>query len=188
MLRGRRILPVPWTYHLETTNEGCALLERTWPCSWDTCQRTFRGVAVLEHNSEAVYSFTHGDYPWTFFSSARDAVQVADLLAHESAHARLSVVLQFDPLLDDDGAEVHPSPWRPDPRPLAGVMNGVHAFVNVCEFYRRLAGCESSRDSTIFEQQAVKVRTGWRYLKEAAQPTEVGADFLNELEQAVEAL
>ncbi|MEV4516084.1 HEXXH motif domain-containing protein [Dactylosporangium sp. NPDC049525] len=57
-------------------------------------------------------------------------------LLHEFQHSKLNGLLHLVDLFDDDGQR-HYSPWRDDPRPLAGLLHGAYAFLAVAD-YRRL--------------------------------------------------
>ena len=138
-----------------------------------------------------VTSVTLGRLQGSLIASLRDPVQVADALCHEGSHTRLGLLLHLDPLLQDDGAAVHPSPWRQDPRPLKGLLNGVHAFVNVCEFYRRRALKEptlAAAADDVRELQRARVLQAWDYLEARADPTTLGQFVMDDLAAAVEAL
>src|SRR5690606_33057915 len=123
---------------LAALEEGLYLLRDVWPEAHDASQRLLRSVVVLEHSSDLVLSFTDGRWLGVLFASCREAFQVAGSIVHETAHARLAPLLSLGPLLLGDDASTHRSPWRSDPRSLHGLLNGVHAFTNVCTFYRRL--------------------------------------------------
>jgi HEXXH motif-containing protein len=136
-----------------------------------------------------VTSVTLGRLQGALIASLRDPVQVADALCHEGSHTRLGLLLHLDALLEDDGAAIHPSPWRQDPRPLKGLLNGVHAFVNVCEFYRRLASAEPTLAAAaegVRELQRGRVLQAWDYLTSRARPTALGAFVMDDLAAAVE--
>lgn len=188
--------PVPLladpTASLPILAQGRSLLAEAWPMAARAAERAFHALFVFELlPGGGTSSVSRGDFQGAFAASLRDPVQVADLLSHEGAHTRIAPVYALDPLLANDSERVHPSPWRSDPRPLSGVMNGVHAFVNVCEFYRRLmiarpdfaAGVAPIRD-----HEAERVRQAWAYLRGQARPTQVGEIFLTKLGAAAEAL
>ncbi len=60
----------------------------------------------------------------------------AETLIHEFCHNKLYTLLELDPLFKEGGGEpIYYSPWRPDPRPLIGILLGAHAFLNVARFY-----------------------------------------------------
>lgn len=177
--------------HISMLNEGLSLLRDVWPEAYDECRRTYRGVVFLRHTQCMTYSFTDSDFPRLFLASARDPVQVADALVHECAHARLASILQLDSIVVDDNRPKYRSPWRKDDRPLLGVLQGIHAFVNVCEFYKRmnLQGPKyDRRNSEILTRQKLNVRTAWREIGTKIRPTDIGSSFVKELASATEAL
>jgi HEXXH motif-containing protein len=45
------------------------------------------------------------------------------------------VLLELDALLENAFSPLYPSPVRPDPRPLHGVLLAVHAFLPVARLY-----------------------------------------------------
>ncbi|WTW98378.1 HEXXH motif domain-containing protein [Streptomycetaceae bacterium NBC_01309] len=66
-----------------------------------------------------------------------DGATLAETLVHEFQHAKLNVVMDLVPLTADDDLCRY-SPWRPDPRPAAGVLHGAYAYLGVIEFLDRL--------------------------------------------------
>jgi len=63
---------------------------------------------------------------------------LAEALVHETQHNKLNLLSHLDPILENaDGS--FPSPVRPDPRPLWGVLLAVHAFVPVERLHDHLA-------------------------------------------------
>jgi HEXXH motif-containing protein len=72
-----------------------------------------------------------------------DSVSMAATLVHEFHHNLLGGLLHMIPLYDHDPEERFYTLWREDPRPIAGVMSGVHAFSGVTAFWRELGRHES---------------------------------------------
>jgi HEXXH motif-containing protein len=69
-----------------------------------------------------------------------DAASLAATLVHEFQHVVLGGVLHLTRLCEDDPRERIYVPWRDDPRPLGGAIQGVYAFLGVTAFWRRFAG------------------------------------------------
>lgn len=177
---------------LPILTQGRALLGQVWPTASAATERAFHALFVFDLiEGFGTSSVSRPDFQGCFSASLRDMVQVADLLVHEGAHTRIGPVYALDPMIRNDSERIHPSPWRSDLRPLSGVMNGIHAFVNVCEFYRRLSLAQphlASGVAPIYEDQAERVRRAWSYFRERAQPTAVGEAFVSQLGAAAEAL
>jgi hypothetical protein len=73
-----------------------------------------------------------------------DPAIVAEQVVHECTHALLFLCQELDPLIDPEAhgdgwaGDLVYSPWRDDPRPVAGLLHGVAVFT-------RVAMCHSAR-------------------------------------------
>lgn len=65
-----------------------------------------------------------------------DAPDFANTLVHEFQHAKLSALLDLVELTDPDPSTRYYAPWRDDPRPLPGLLQGTYAFLGVTDFWR----------------------------------------------------
>jgi HEXXH motif-containing protein len=65
------------------------------------------------------------------------AEELAETLVHELAHAKLYALHDLVPLCSEGPGALHRSPWRRDPRPVAGLLHGAYAFLAVCDLHRR---------------------------------------------------
>lgn len=86
-------------------------------------------------------------------SPPEDEVDLAVSLVHEFQHIKLGGLLHLIALTDDDGAAIHHAPWRDDPRPLSGLVQGVYAFYGIADFWRtrRLVSTGAHRRIADFE-------------------------------------
>ncbi|MBQ0901299.1 HEXXH motif domain-containing protein [Micromonospora sp. U21] len=73
-------------------------------------------------------------------SEPEDAPELAVTLVHEFQHIKLGGLLHLTPLLRAEPAGRLYAPWRDDPRPLGGLIQGVYAFVGITEFWRAYRG------------------------------------------------
>jgi HEXXH motif-containing protein len=73
-------------------------------------------------------------------------VDVALTLAHETQHMKLSAVLDMLRLIGPDDGSRYYAPWREDPRPAAGLLQGAYAFLGVTAFWRRQRNATSDPD------------------------------------------
>jgi HEXXH motif-containing protein len=69
-------------------------------------------------------------------SPPSDAVTLAVSLVHEFQHIKLGAMMHLGPLTVEPDERRHYAPWRDDPRPLAGLVQGVYAFVGIAAFWR----------------------------------------------------
>ncbi|WP_219511370.1 HEXXH motif domain-containing protein [Nonomuraea ceibae] len=70
-------------------------------------------------------------------STPPDGRWLASTFAHEVQHAKLGAVLDVMDLLEPDDGRRYYAPWRPDPRPLSGLIQGAYAYLGVAGFWRR---------------------------------------------------
>jgi HEXXH motif-containing protein len=66
-----------------------------------------------------------------------DDVSMALTLAHEVQHAKLAALMDLLPMVTEPAPDLFYAPWRPDPRPLAGLLQGMYAHLGVARFWRR---------------------------------------------------
>jgi HEXXH motif-containing protein len=64
-----------------------------------------------------------------------DAVILAETLVHEFQHVKLGALLDMVPLATPGGEKVY-APWRQDPRPASGLLQGVYAHLGIVRFWR----------------------------------------------------
>lgn len=64
------------------------------------------------------------------------ASTLALLMIHEFQHAKLGAVLDMADLHDPHDTRLFEAPWRQDPRPLEGLLQGTYAHVGVTDFWR----------------------------------------------------
>jgi hypothetical protein len=66
-----------------------------------------------------------------------DDLTLAETLMHECQHLKLCALLDLFPMVADDGAGWYYAPWRDDPRPVRGLLQGACAFFGVTRFWRQ---------------------------------------------------
>lgn len=83
-------------------------------------------------------SFSSSRLPGTvFLSRTSDVFRTAEAMVHEHGHLVLNGVMDYVALINDHERLVY-SPWRPDARPVAGLLHAVFVFSVVVEFLRSL--------------------------------------------------
>ena len=65
-----------------------------------------------------------------------DAATLALLCIHEFQHGKLGAVMDMADLHDPADKRLFEAPWRPDPRPLEGLLQGTYAHVGVTDYWR----------------------------------------------------
>ncbi|MEU5532310.1 HEXXH motif domain-containing protein [Streptomyces sp. NPDC020362] len=74
-------------------------------------------------------------------SLPEESSELAATLVHEFQHVKLGALTHLSPLVRRVGKsheqpELFHAPWRDDPRPLEGVLQGIYAFLGVARFWR----------------------------------------------------
>lgn len=87
-----------------------------------------------------------------------DPVLMAETLVHEFQHLKLCGVMDLVPLIEPCEERVY-APWRPDPRPAGGLLQGVYAHLGVARFWDGQRRVESVPDD-LFRAQVTYER--WR--------------------------
>jgi HEXXH motif-containing protein len=96
-----------------------------------------------------------------------DPVTLAETLVHEFQHVKLCGLLDMVPLAESGGETVY-APWRRDPRPAGGLLQGVYAHVGIVRFWATQRHAETGPDD-VFRAHAQFAR--WRPTIEAAADT-----------------
>jgi HEXXH motif-containing protein len=63
---------------------------------------------------------------------SRGVAQTIELVVHETAHLHLRAAQAAADLIDPCHAATYPSPLRPEPRPLIGILLAYHALAYIC--------------------------------------------------------
>ncbi|WP_267242225.1 aKG-HExxH-type peptide beta-hydroxylase [Streptomyces sp. PR69] len=204
---GQRIAPPPigaarplsaaaarrWTALLR---DACALLAETDPPSAAAAHVLLRTVQPMNaHEPFRVRSVTSADaVGGCALSWPGSALSCAATLAHELQHSKLSALGHLAPLYEaadpTDRERLYYAPWRDDPRPLSGMLQGVYAFAGVARFWR----AQTLRQDTDCEGLAWFESELWRRQLRHVLPavagdpalTDVGRRLLARLRAAVD--
>ncbi|MFD8564138.1 HEXXH motif domain-containing protein [Streptosporangium canum] len=95
-------------------------------------------------------------------SEPLDGCSLAVTLAHELQHAKLSALLDVVTLLAPDDGSRHYAPWRDDPRPLGGLLQGAYAYLGVTEFWRRQRAHEKGKAAVLASAEFAQWREAAR--------------------------
>ncbi|MFD4668684.1 HEXXH motif-containing putative peptide modification protein [Lentzea sp. NPDC058450] len=104
-----------------------------------------------------------------YLSLPPDPRAAALALTHELQHGKLSVLMDLFPLAAADSGELFYAPWRPDPRPLVGLLHGIYAHLGVAGFWRRYD-----------DEQAEREHARWRTATRQAAATALTCGRLTE--------
>ncbi|UVS81218.1 aKG-HExxH-type peptide beta-hydroxylase [Actinokineospora sp. UTMC 2448] len=116
--------------------------------AWRVLRRTDPGAAaelgamittlapMAAHDDKANSSTVTDALGCVFLTFNTDPETLAATLVHELQHAKLAAVMDMHPLTTTSRTRYY-APWREDPRPVAGLLHGVYAFLGVTGFWRR---------------------------------------------------
>jgi len=98
-------------------------------------------VKVIVPRDDPVSGVVSSSSPETFgavaMSQPTDACVLAETLVHEVQHVKLSALLDMVSLTRPDEGNRFYAPWRDDPRPARGLLQGAYAYLGVSGFWRR---------------------------------------------------
>lgn len=118
--------------------ETWSLLLRHHPAMAQAVAQLIRVIVPLERPSEGERSSSS---PETFgaiaLSRPRNATSLAVTLIHELQHLKLSAVIDLVTLTRPDDGRRYYAPWRDDPRPASGLLQGAYAYLGISGFWRR---------------------------------------------------
>ncbi|MGW0580369.1 aKG-HExxH-type peptide beta-hydroxylase, partial [Streptomyces sp. NPDC002920] len=133
-------------------------------------------------------SVTSGDaFGGVEASEPDDAVQLAVTLVHEFQHTKLGGLLHLTPLVTEepDGPpELWYAPWRDDPRPLDGLLQGIYAFFGIAGFWRSHRGAAGRHSALAHFEFALwreQVATALAQVHDHPRLTPVGRTVLGSL-------
>lgn len=128
-----------------STNHWQSLADQAWeilvriqPDLSDSLARAMFSIVPLVPSVEGEpYSVTS---PESFGSAMmelpRDATSLAVSLIHEFQHVKLGALLDLISLTHEESGAFHYAPWRLDPRPISGLLQGAYAYFGIVSFWR----------------------------------------------------
>jgi hypothetical protein len=107
---------------------------------------------------------------------------------HEARHIKLSALLNLVSLCKPDDGQRYYAPWRVDPRPASGLLQGAYAFLGVSGFWR---GQQASAPEPEVRRRAAAEFALWGdgaalvcdTLLSSEQLTPEGLEFTREMER-----
>jgi len=163
--------------------------------AWDVLVRYHRwaaepmvaGISVIvpltpHSDTDLVSATTPAAFGAIATSWPPDQVTLAETLVHEFQHVKLCGLLDMVPLLESGGEKVY-APWRQDPRPVGGLLQGVYAHLGIMRFWLAQQHAETGQDD-VLRAQASLARWGAaigpavRTLQETGCLTQAGLRFV----------
>lgn len=174
-----------WVAMLE---EAFGLVERFLPETFAEMCLALREVVPVGYDEERHLSASYREAIGTVYLTLHPNVMtMTEAVIHEFQHNKINVASYELDFIENAFSPLYPSPVRPDPRPLWGILLAVHAFLPVAELYRRMRDAQhpfaalpgfESRLSDI----DLKNHEGMEMLRAHAQLTASGAALFADLE------
>lgn len=122
----------------------------------------------------------------------RDPLLLAETVLHETGHLALGSLTDLVDLTDPYDRTHHRVGWRPDPRPLGGVLTGTHAHIGLLDFWSRAARTLGGAQARLAEQRLRLCGTQaaealWVLRRNRAALTSWGARFVEHMTEEAEA-
>lgn len=102
---------------------------------------------------------------------------LALLIIHEFQHVKLGALIDMFDLYDRTDRRLFYAPWREDPRPLSGLLQGTYAHVGVTDYWRLRRGRVAGQDAAVATERFAR----WRALTAEAIETLDGSGALTPL-------
>jgi HEXXH motif-containing protein len=139
------------------------LLCRDYPADAEAMADGVVSIVPLKHlPGWETRSASNGEaFGSVLLSEPPDAVTTAVSLVHEYQHIKLGALIHLFRLTEPDDGTLYYAPWRDDPRPLAGLIQGIYAFFGIAEFWRVRCGKVHGEEKGIaaFEYEYARQQT-----------------------------
>lgn len=136
----------------KSLTQAVQVLSDCWPEMESDIGQGLRSVIPVKSPSASAHMSCSKDVmSFALLMSSGSPVMLAEAFIHEFGHNVLNALTEFDDVFAEPRrlqCDLY-SPWRPDPRPLAGVLHAVYVFERVCEFYTRYLSRHSSEEITL---------------------------------------
>ncbi|MFJ7064885.1 aKG-HExxH-type peptide beta-hydroxylase [Streptomyces sp. NPDC101115] len=166
------------------------LLRRTDPGRAAEIARAVRVVVPLVPRGPRHRGATLSAAPGAVLTSLpAGAHGMAETLVHELHHSKLATLHELVPLYGHGRDTVHRVGWRPDPRPIAGVLHGAYAHLALADLWRRAATADEvpkswrSRAGQQFDDIHDQVGDALEILLESDELTAEGREFADQMRQ-----
>ena len=109
-------------------------------------------------------------------------VSMAETLIHEFQHIKLGGLMDMLPLVEPSGEKAY-APWREDPRPMGGLLQGAYAFAGIVRFWNVQRHIETEPDdvlraNVLYERWRSTIEPATGTLLEKASLTPNGVRFV----------
>jgi HEXXH motif-containing protein len=171
-----------------TLDASFALIESFLPGTFAEMQMMLHEVIPVGYDDKRHLSASYREAIGTMYLTLHPNVMtVTEAVVHEFQHNKFNAASYSFDFLSNAFHPLYPSPVRPDPRPLWGILLAVHAFLPVAELYRRMrdAGHPFATQAGFEERMSdldLKNHEGMEMLRAHARLTPAGIALFGDLE------
>lgn len=184
-----------------STIKWLSTLEEAWfwidSCSTLLASEIVMGVQSLvpvhSHAIDVHRSQTFREIPGLLVLSwMPDTSVIVEALVHEYHHHKLNALLNLDPIIVEGSPEaIYYSPWRDDPRPLSGILQGIYVFQAVLEYGHKILKIDIPLLQEKRLQQRVyaakqQLLTALKVLKTNAEFSLIGQALIEAIEENID--
>jgi HEXXH motif-containing protein len=176
----------------ETFRRAWQLLDRHHPLIRGEAEAAISVIVpLIAPSSGRVSSSSPETFGGIALSEPSDPCTLAVTIAHELQHIKLSALLDIVPLTLPDGGRRFYAPWRDDPRPISGLLQGAYAFLGVSDFWCRQRHLESGEAGLRANAEFARWRSAAAQvvatLRSSGQLTQAGLDFMHGMAATLQA-
>ncbi len=168
---------------IATLHEAWVLLEHHHGAAAAEVAETITAVTPLVAQDEGHASSSSPEaFGAIAMSEPPDPYECAVTLIHETQHLKLSALSDIVALTFPDSGLRFYAPWRPDPRPVSGLLQGAYAHLGVGRFWRQQRHVASDALGLRAHIEFARWRAGAalvaKTLRSSGQLTQAGSDFV----------
>jgi uncharacterized protein len=154
-----------------------------------TALRVIVPLQAIAHRMRSATSREH--FGSVGLSAPSGTLGLAVSLAHEVQHAKLCALQDVMRLAAPDDGRRYYAPWRDDPRPLSGLLQGAYAYLGVARFWRQQRHVEDEAGARHAHAEFARWRSAvhavTKELSGSGQLTAAGQEFVSRMSGVVEA-
>jgi HEXXH motif-containing protein len=173
---------------VDALEQAFGLVETFLPSTFAEMRLALHEVVPVGYDPVRHLSASYREAIGTMYLTLHPNVMtMTEAVVHEFQHNKLNVASYELGFLENAFHPLYPSPVRPDPRPLWGILLAVHAFLPVAELYRRMRdgkhplASQSGFDARLSDID-LKNHEGMEMLRAHARFTAAGRALFGDLE------
>ena len=158
------------------------IIKQVWPKLENVISIYINTIVPLKSPDTAYdISCTSKNFPGLIFASDCEPYQFTEVIIHEFSHNILNDILNNYKIFQSSSPadSIFYSPWRPDPRPLVGILHALYVFGNVAEYYKRLFDNNKATKSYInkFSLIISRIEKGLKIFDKYSNLTKLGEEI-----------